>query len=97
MCFPSKWLKKNFVEEETPTASGSKSAREAGKSASEPITNNGTVAAKESSAKAFKTAIVIYSMYGHIASRESEFPLGGPSINFLMVIYSFSPISCRVR
>ena len=75
MCFPSKWLKKNFSEEERPRASGSGQTREAEKPADlpadKPATNGTTVVAKEGS-KTPRTAIVIYSIYGHITSRESK-------------------------
>lgn len=83
MCFPSKWLKSNFSEEDKPKASGSQSAdtveKPASKSTAKPVakpTTNGTttpttVPAKKDS-KTSKTAIVIYTMYGHIASRASQ-------------------------
>lgn len=64
-------MKKNFSEEERPRASGSTPTREAEKPAdvptSKPATNGTTVAAKQGS-KTFRTAIVIYTMYGHITS-----------------------------
>lgn len=72
MCFPSKWLKKNFSEEDKPESSGSNSTTPAEKPASKPAakpTIDTDVSAKK---KTFKTAIVIYTMYGHIASRESR-------------------------
>ena len=75
MCFPSKWLKNNFTEEERPRASGSKPAGEAERPASVPAdkpATNGTTVATNGGSKSFKTAIVIYTMYGHIASREYE-------------------------
>jgi len=74
MCFPSKWLKKNFSEEEKPESSGSNSTTPAEKPASKPAakpTIDTDVSTKKGS-KTFKTAIVIYTMYGHIASRESR-------------------------
>jgi len=75
MCFPSKWLKNNFSEEERPKASSSKSTKAteqpASRSADEPATSGTTVPTKVGP-KTFKTAVVIYSMYGHIASRESH-------------------------
>lgn len=70
MCFPSKWLKKNFSDEDKPTASGSKSTKTAEKS-----TANGTTVSSKERPKTLKTAIVIYTMYGHIASRKSTRPL----------------------
>lgn len=79
MCFPSKWLKKNFSEEDKPESSGSNSATPAEKPASKPAakpTIDTDVSAKK---KTFKTAIVIYTMYGHIASRESRPSLPRPN------------------
>ena len=78
MCFPSKWLKKNFSEDR-PRAAGSEAtkttetpaSKAAGKAADKPTTNGTTVSTRERS-KTFKIAIVIYTMYGHIASSESK-------------------------
>ena len=74
MCFPSKWLKKNFSEEETPAPSGSGPTKAAENPASEPAgapVNGATVVANEDS-KTLKIAIVIYTVYGHIATREPK-------------------------
>jgi hypothetical protein len=75
MCFPSKWLKNNFSEEDKPKPSGPESTTTAKKPASkpavEPTTSNADIPTKKDP-KTFKTAIVIYTMYGHIASRESQ-------------------------
>lgn len=73
MCFPSKWLKKNFSEEATPAPSGSGPTKTVEKPASKPAdtpTNSATVAKEDP--KTLKIAIVIYTMYGHIASREPK-------------------------
>jgi hypothetical protein len=73
MCFPSKWLRNNFTEEERPRASGSKPTGEAERPANVPAdkpTTNGTTTTTDAGSKTFKTAIVIYTMYGHIANRE---------------------------
>lgn len=76
MCFPSKWLKKNFSEDGEPRNSGSVAAKEAKKPAREPadkpVANDTAVPTNGDSTKTLKTAIVIYTMYGHIASRESK-------------------------
>jgi len=76
MCFPSKWLKKNFSEEDKPNPSGSNSTTPAEKPASKPAakpttSNADTDVSTKKGSKTFKTAIVIYTMYGHIVSRES--------------------------
>jgi len=73
MCFPSKWLKRNFAEEERPEANGSNPAS---KPADQPVTNNATVATKENSTKTFKTAIVIYTLHGHIAKLAESIKAG---------------------
>ena len=75
MCFPSKWLKKNFSDEDKPRASGSEPAKTAEKPTSKPADKpapNGTTVSTKERSRTFKTAIVIYTMYGHIASRESR-------------------------
>jgi len=88
MCFPSKWLKKNFSEGDKTEPSGSKSttttekptSKPADKPAAKPTTNDIEVPATKGP-KTFKTAIVIYTMYGHIASRESLRSLCDLSVN----------------
>ena len=79
MCFPSKWLKKNFSEEDRPRASNPEPTKTAEKPASKPAagpatkpTTNGIDVPTKEGSKTFKTAIVIYTMYGHIASRQSQ-------------------------
>ena len=76
MCFPSKWLKKNFSDEDKPKATGSKPTKAAEKSPA-----NGTTVSTKGQPKPLKTAIVIYTMYGHIASRESRQSLRDPSVS----------------
>jgi hypothetical protein len=76
MCFPSKWLKRNFSEEETPAPSGSEPTNTAENPAGEPAAApangaTGTTIAKEDP-NAPKIAIVIYTMFGHIATREPK-------------------------
>ena len=90
MCFPSKWLKKNFVEEETPRASSSKPTEEVKKPANEPVTNNVSVATRDHTTKTFKTAIVIYTMFGHIATSESKQSLYEPYVNLVTITHCFS-------
>ena len=74
MCFPSKWLKKNFSDEDKPKASSSKPTK-----ATEKSPANGTTVSTQVPPKPLKTAIVIYTLYGHIASREYKRSPRGPS------------------
>jgi hypothetical protein len=94
MCFPSKWLKKNFSEEDRPREDRPRAAERPADGPVEKATNGTTAPAKESP-RTFKTAIVIYSMYGHIASRESKSSSHGPFIVTNRSLVS-QPNSCRI-
>lgn len=61
MCFPSKRQKNNFVDEVTPSSNGSHTE----KKVSEPAPQINTLLPVTMSSP--KIAIIIYSMYGHIA------------------------------
>ena len=94
MCFPSKWLKKNFSDEDRPDAPGptpTKAEEKPAKAAEKPATAskpaiNGTTASTKEGLKTLKTAIIIYTMYGHIASREPKRSPYDPSANLLTII-----------
>ena len=93
MCFPSKWLKKNFADEERPATAAT--PRPAGDT-DKPTTNGTTVTAKDTP-KSFKTAIVIYTMYGHIASRELTWIMIAMSpITMVDFILTLAFNSCRI-
>jgi len=87
MCFPSKWLKKNFSDEDKPKAVSSKPTKATEKSppngtkATEKSRANDTTVSSKGQPKPLKTAIVIYTMYGHIASRESRRSPRDPSVD----------------
>ncbi|KAF9645896.1 NADH-quinone oxidoreductase [Thelephora ganbajun] len=82
MCFPSKWLKKNFSEEDKPKSSASKSTK-----ATEKPATNGTAVSTKKVPKTLKTAIVIYTMYGHIASLAESVKAGVESAGGSATIY----------
>jgi len=94
MCFPSRWLKKNFSDEDKPKPSGSEStttaekptSTPAAKPAAKPATNDIDVSAKKGS-KTPKIAIVIYTMYGHVASLAESIKAGVESAGGDVTIY----------
>lgn len=86
MCFPSKRTKENLTDkpQQPAQASAPPASKPASASASQPPTTssptvsapNGTSsAAKDPAMSSPKVAIVIYSLYGHIAKSTSSVPL----------------------
>ena len=70
MCFPSKKQKANFEDDDKKPASKTKSASSPiPPTNSQPLTS--TSSPTQTTKMAPKVAIVIYSMYGHIAKRTS--------------------------
>ena len=72
MCFPSKWLKKNFSDEDTPNPRRTKAPEKPAEKPADNATTSGTAVSTQERPGTFRTAIVIYTMYGHISSRESR-------------------------
>lgn len=68
MCFPSKRMKNNLADPEKPTGTkGSAASSAPSTTAPTPAPTTTTTPATTSTKMAPKVAIVIYSMYGHIA------------------------------
>jgi hypothetical protein len=67
MCFPNKWSKKNFDDDEKPTKSKAKAAATpAAEKTDSHKTDPSTTTTLAPKVGGPKIAIVIYSMYGHI-------------------------------
>jgi NAD(P)H dehydrogenase (quinone) len=68
MCFPNKHQKSNF-EEQQPSSQPQQPTQQESTSSAPPPPATASTTAITTTAMAPKVAIVIYSMYGHVAKR----------------------------
>ena len=73
-CFPCKSLGKNFKEDNEPPKSKPESNGKKEESKAEPAAAPATSADAAEAKEGPKIAIIIYSMYGHIAGRKYQCP-----------------------
>ncbi|KAI5117841.1 hypothetical protein M0805_008113 [Coniferiporia weirii] len=87
MCFPSKKTKNNFEEKPQPTKTQPVQPAQSAQPTTQPAPATSTNTTTESPKMAPKVAIIIYSMYGHIAKMAESVKAGVESAGGVVTIY----------